>query len=268
MKIDMHVHSNISDGTDNIEKILNKAKEKGLDGIALTNHDTVKGLDEAIEIGKQKSLKVIKGVEISAYDFRRNKKVHILGYNFNEGENIENLCKRIRKDRNENSLWQLEMLEKLDYKIDREKVLDKSKESEVLYKQHIVEELINKKYTDRVYGELYRSLFKNGGKLDRDIKYVSALEAVKAIKDDCGIAVLAHPGELDSYRIIGELVSVGLDGIELNHPSHSCWDKERINVFAREYGLILTGGSDYHGLYGESKLGSELCPNKYVQVFI
>lgn len=268
MKIDMHVHSNISDGTDNIGKILDKAKEKKLDGIALTNHDTVKGLDEAIKIGKEKGLKVIKGVEISAYDFRRNKKVHILGYNFNEGKNIEKLCERIRKDRHENSIWQLEMLEELGYKINKENILKKCENSNVLYKQHIVEELIIKGYTDRVYGELYRSLFKNGGKLDRDIKYVSALEAVRAIKKDGGIAILAHPGELDSYRIIGELVSNGLDGVELNHPSHSCLDKERINVFTKEYDLILTGGSDYHGLYGESELGSELCPNNYIEVFI
>ncbi|ENY99922.1 hypothetical protein HMPREF1092_03059 [Clostridium thermobutyricum] len=268
MKIDMHIHSNISDGTDSIEKILDKAKEKGLEGIALTNHDTIKGLDEAVEIGNEKGIKVIKGVEISAYDFRGKKKVHILGYNFNEGKNIERLCKNIRKDRNENSLWQLENLEKLGYKIDKENILRKCEKSNVLYKQHIVEELIDKGYTDRIYGELYRKLFKNGGKLDRDIKYISALEAVEAIKKDGGIAILAHPGELDSYRIIGKLVSGGLDGIEFNHPSHSCWDKERISVFARQYDLILTGGSDYHGFYGESELGSELCPNNYLEVFI
>lgn len=260
----MHVHSNISDGKDSIEEILKKAKDIKLDKIALTNHDTIEGLEEAVELGEKYGVGVIKGVEISAYDFRRNKKVHILGYKFQEGKNIEKLCKRVREDRHKNSLWQLDNMESLGYKIDKEKIL---KDRHVLYKQHILENLIEKGYTDKIYGDLYKKIFKNGGPLERYIEYVSAIDAVKAIKRDGGLAVLAHPGELDSFRMIGELVSVGLDGIEINHPSQSAWDKERIKVFRDEYGLILTGGSDYHGKFGESVLGSELCPLNNIEIF-
>ncbi|MGL4849540.1 MAG: PHP domain-containing protein [Clostridium sp.] len=264
MKIDMHVHSNISDGKDSIIEILNKAKELEIQKIALTNHDTIEGLDQAINLGEEVGVSVIKGVEISAYDFRRKRKVHILGYKFNEGKNIEKLCKPILEKRNENSLWQLERLIELGYKVDKEKIL---KDRKVLYKQHILEELIRQGYTSEIYGSVYRNVFKNGGPLDRDIEYVDALDAVKAIKEDGGIAVLAHPAELDSFRIIGELVSVGLDGIEINHPSQKNWDKERVRIFRDEYGLILTGGSDYHGAFGKSRLGSCLCPENYIEIF-
>ncbi|WP_353626267.1 hypothetical protein [Bacillus sp. JCM 19041] len=84
----------------------------------------------------------------------------------------------------------------------------------------------------------------------RDIEYADVYDAIRAIKKDGGLAVIAHPGQLDSYNLIPELIDAGLDGLERNHPDHDRYDHKKIEQLAREYGLLLTGGSDYHGSFG------------------
>lgn len=266
MKADFHVHTNISDGYNNIKEIVKMAKKNGLTHIAITNHDTVEGLEEAINLGILEGLKVIPGVEISAFNFEKNKKVHILGFNFNiNGKNIKKLCDPILQKRNVNSILQINILINNGYNINIKNILHRAKGSEVIYKQHIMAELIDNGYTNAIYSDLYNKLFKNQGICDMNIVYVDAVDAVRAIKSDGGIAILAHPGQLDSYDIIDKLVDVGLDGLELNHEDHSSNDIEKIKEYSAIYGLVLTGGSDFHGKYGSGiKLGEINCPEKTI----
>ncbi len=269
MKGDLHIHTNISDGSYSTQKVLEMAKKNELTHIGITNHDTVKGLSEAIEMGKKLGIKVIPGIEISAYDFKNNRKVHILGYNFDlHGTNITKLCNPTLEARDENSKWQMKTLIENGYDIDIKSVEEKSKVSGVLYKQHIMQALVEKDYTTKIYSDLYRRLFKNNGICARDIDYVDAKDAVRAIKDDGGLAVLAHPGQLNSYDLIPELVSNGLDGIEVNHISHSDKDVNKINEFSQIYGLFLTGGTDFHGIYGEEdiEIGQILSPSETLKL--
>ncbi|MGL4454195.1 MAG: PHP domain-containing protein [Sarcina sp.] len=258
MRFDMHIHSNISDGSDGLEKIINEAKLIGLDGIAITNHDTVYGLDEAVKIGGKVGVKIIRGIEISAYDYKRNQKVHILGYNFNKSDCIEKICKETRLDRHENSIKKLDTLLNRGYEIDREKIIDRSKFGGVLYKQHIMHDLIEKGYADTLYGDVYKALFKTGD-LSKDISYVDCFEAIKAVQNDGGIAVLAHLGELKDVNLLYELLEFGLDGIEVNHAKNRIKERVLIRDLAKKHNLILTGGSDYHGIYGDTFLGQEVC---------
>ncbi len=269
MRADFHVHTDISDGSLGLRETIQVAKENGVTHMAITNHDTVKGLKEAVKEGDRKGIIIIPGIEISAYDFVNKKKVHILGYNFElEGKNIRKLCDPILERRNENSIRQIDILKINGYKINTQNILRKSVNSEVIYKQHIMAELIEKGYTDEIYSDLYKKLFKKGGICSGDIEYVDVFEAVKAIKADNGIAVLAHPGQLDSYGIIDELVAQGLDGIELNHMDHTEEDVTKIKEYSDKYGLILTGGSDFHGEYGSSiKIGEIMAPNEYIRIF-
>lgn len=270
MRGDLHVHTSISDGSLNTEETLKLAKKNGVTHLGIVNHDTVKGLKEAIELGNEMGIKVIPGIEISAFDYKNNRKVHILGYNFNlKAENITRLCNPILKERNATSLWQFKTLLNEGYDIDFKLVKEKSKDSEAIYKQHLMSCLIDAHYTDDIYSELYRRLFKNGGVCARDIEYVSAFDAIDAIKKDGGLAVLAHPGQLNSYGIIPQLLTKGLDGIELIHPSHSEEDIKRITQIADFSGLVLTGGSDFHGDYNESKteIGELEAPKEYLQFF-
>jgi predicted metal-dependent phosphoesterase TrpH len=100
-----------------------------------------------------------------------------------------------------------------------------------------------------MFGEFYKKTFKNNGICHFDISYVSAFDAVQAIKDAGGLAVLAHPGQQQNFHLIPGLKKHGLDGIELNHHSHSVLDKKTIREYASAYGLFMTGGSDFHGEY-------------------
>ena len=147
-----------------------------------------------------------------------------------------------------------------------ERLDEECKTSRVLYKQHIMAAMKDLSYTDPKYQKLYKSVFKNHGICARDISYVDAIDAVKAIKADNGIAVLAHPGQLNSFDVIPKLVEAGLDGIELNHLDHSEEDKNRIIEYANFYNLTLSGGTDFHGRYGaEIQLGDIHCPPTFIE---
>lgn len=269
MKADFHIHTDISDGYNNLEEIITMAIENNLTHIAITNHDTVEGLEEAIKLGRKEGVKIIPGIEISAFNFEKNKKVHILGFNFDiKAKNIKKLCNSILERRNNNSIVQINRLVMNNYNLSIKNILLKAIRSGVIYKQHILDELVDKGYTENIYGDLYRELFKNGGICDIDIVYPDAVEAVKAIKADGGIAILAHPGQLDSYDIIHKLSEAGLDGLELNHEDHDDEDLKKIKSYGEKYNFILTGGSDFHGKYGTKiKLGEITSPEEFIKVF-
>ena len=110
--------------------------------------------------------------------------------------------------------------------------------------------LTDEPYSSAAYRTLYRSLFKDGGICDRDIDYVDARDAVRAVVEDGGLAVLAHPGQLDSYDVVPELAACGLGGIERFHPDHAPADCERCACLAERFDLACTSGSDYHGRFG------------------
>lgn len=250
MRIDLHVHTNISDSSLGTEETLLMAKELGLTHIALTNHDTVKGLESAIEYGKRIGITVIPGIEISAYDSKRQLKTHILGYYFDlKAPHIQALVQKTNERRDENTKWQLKQLIKAGYDLTYEEVAQKAVHSTAFYKQHLFDVLTSKGY----FKEDLKPLFKQGGICDRTITYVEAVDAVKAIKADGGIAVMAHPGQSKAYGLVPELVEAGLDGIEKYHPDHNEQDYKIIDQLIQRYHLIATTGSDFHSTYGPNR---------------
>ena len=267
IKADLHIHTDISDGSLSTEEVIKNAKEKGLTHIAITNHDTVKGLKEAVELGKKYNIVVIPGVEISAYDYKRNRKVHLLGYGIDlDGKHITNLCERLLKDRNEMTLKQVQIIKSLGYDITEEEVKVYAKNSAVSYKQHIMQVLIDKGYIKEIYAPLYKELFKNNGPCEMEIKYIDVFEAIDAIIKDNGLPVIAHPGQMNSYELVKELVDKGLFGIEKYHVSHSLEDYERVDELSRLYNLVVTGGSDFHGSYAKNRsLGDFITPSESIE---
>ncbi len=267
IKADLHIHTDMSDGSFTVEEVIKLAKENGLTHIAITNHDTVKGLKEAIELGKKYGICVIPGVEISAYDYKRNRKVHLLGYGIDlEGTHITNLCESLLKERNEITLKQAEIIRDLGYDISLEEVKKYSKNSGVAYKQHIMQVFIDKGYIDEIYSPLYKELFKRSGPCDMEVKYIDIYDALEAIIKDNGIPVIAHPGQLKSYELIEELANKGLVGVEKYHISHSEKDKNIIDELVKKYNLLVTGGSDYHGTYAKNrKIGCYTAPKETIE---
>lgn len=125
--------------------------------------------------------------------------------------------------------------------------------------------MIDHGYTDAIYSPLYKELFARGGDgKEPGIAYVpltdvDAFDAIRVILAAGGVPVLAHPGQMDNYAAVPEWAEAGLQGIEVRHPDHSPLDEAKARALAHEYGLIMTGGSDFHGFYADksSPLGSQ-----------
>lgn len=249
---DLHVHSTISDGSYTFGEVLSQARERGLTCVAFTNHDTTRGLAEAQAAGERMGVQVVGGVEVSAYDFARKRKVHVLGLGLSEGSRaVEQLCSPVIERRDALSRWQLDRLVEAGFDVDVDYALSLAAASTCLYKQHIMAALTQAPFTSFAYQDLYHQLFKGDGICARDIVYVDARDAVRAIVEGGGLAVLAHPGQLDSYEMVPELVECGLGGIERMHPDHTSEDVRRCDELAARFGLLATGGSDYHGRFGK-----------------
>lgn len=242
IKADMHIHSTISDGSFTIPELISRAKENGLDAIVITDHDT---LSHSKQLPEHSGIRVTAGIEISAFDYEKNFRVHILGYNIRNIDLIEKTVRPTLEARHENSIKQIGILNQYGYEIDINEL--RKADGKYIYKQHIMENLVRRKKADEMFGNFYYSTFKNGGICAFDIRYISPLEALKAIKNSGGLAVLAHSGQQQNFSLIPELVKNGLDGLELNHHSHSPKDRETIREYAEKYSLFLTGGSDFHG---------------------
>ncbi|AXI10869.1 PHP domain-containing protein [Oceanobacillus sp. 143] len=262
MKADLHVHSNFSDGSNSVRDAMKQAYDNGITHISFVDHDTVAGLPEVQRQGSEFGITVIPGIEISAYDFKRNRKVHVLGYNYQtEAVNIKETCDQILKRRHKHSLWQADRIRAAGYSLDMDAIIEAAKPSNTVYKQHIMQALTDAAFTAAEYKQLYIKLFKGDGVASGDTTYVDVFDAVRAIIADGGVAVIAHPGQLDSYDLIPELVQIGLGGIERNHLDHSAKDAQKVETLAKQYNLIMTGGTDYHGSFGEAiEIGSISSP--------
>ena len=269
MNVDLHMHSRCSDGSDSAEELMEKAASRHLHLVSLTDHDTVEGIERAGVSALRLGLKFIPGIEISAFDYRSKVKAHILGYGFStQALSIRRLCGPILAARHANTLRQIRILKEAGYDISVDDVRNEAGESTVLYKQHIMSVLITKGYTDTIYSSLYRTLFKGDGIAAGDIHYVDVIDAVRAITNDGGLAVLAHPGQQNTYHLIRPLARIGLGGVELKHPDHSAHLEKRILEETRGLDLVYTGGSDYHGCYGSTAdLGSIQTPKGLPRLF-
>ena len=250
MICDLHCHSKISDGSMGIEELLAMAKRRGIAAIAITDHDAVVGATRACVVGKRLGVEVIHGVEMSAYDPVRQRKVHVLGYLCDSPDRLEGACLRMNNARRAAAN---EMIRKTlrYFPIVPETIARYAAGSTNVYKQHVMLALIESGYADSIYGDVYQKLFSHdGGRAFVAYDYPDVRDIIELIHSAGGIAVLAHPYVYDSIDLMKELVCEGmLDGIEVWHPSN---DDDRINYlkdFAEANNLLMTGGTDFHGLY-------------------
>ena len=251
-KADLHAHTVISDGSDTTAELLGKSRVRGVTHQAITNHDTTKGLNDALAYAWKMNFNVVPGVEISSYNPATGRRVHILGLGLREGAAAtEALCAPTLAQRTANTRWQLEQLLAAGYEADIDKAAALAAQSTAFYKQHLMEALTTASYHSDEYQQLYNELFCNGGMCVRDIRYVDMRDAVAAIREDGGLPVLAHPAQYDSYDALPALVDAGLAGIEVYHYTNGVVDEKTCMQLACDYGLFITGGSDYHGRFGK-----------------
>lgn len=264
--IDLHTHSNASDGSLPPREVVRLAAERGLKAVALTDHDTIDGLPEAVAAGAEMGIEVIPGVEISAK--HESGSMHILGYFLNYedamlGQRLA-VLKLARKDRNPRIVAKLNAL---GIPLTLEQVEAISGRGQ-MGRPHIARVLYEGGYV-RSLQEAFDIYLGNEGKA-----YVSKFrfppeEAMAMIRDAGGVPVLSHPFTLNLHNhlklklLLEELKSLGLAGVEVFYPEHSPEQEALYLRLAKELRLLVTGGSDFHGANKpEVDLGRVNCQQK------
>jgi 3',5'-nucleoside bisphosphate phosphatase len=250
VNIDLHTHSNRSDGTDTPTELVENAKKAGLDVVALTDHDTTVGWDEAQEAADRIGITLVKGIEVStAIDHRS---VHLLGYDIDPRDvPLLDELRRVLDGRNGRVPKIVAAFARIGIDITEEEILAKSGDAGSTGRPHVADVLIDKGVVkDR--SEAF-DLYLQPGMPGYVGRYsVPTEQAVRLVKAAGGKAVLAHPWSRGSDKVltpdrIAELVDAGLDGIEADHPDHDEEQREGLRKIAATHDLIITGSSDYHG---------------------
>lgn len=262
---DLHCHTRMSDGAVSIEELVLLAKSKGIGTIAVTDHDTFAGATRAKIFGDRQGVEVIPGIEFSAYDNERGRKVHILGYYCESPDRLEGLCNRISESRRRAANIMIQKVMRL-YQIPPEMVVRRAQGCTNIYKQHIMHALMDAGYTDEMFGSLFHKLFSpRGGLAYCAVEYPDVHDVIRQIHQAGGVAVMAHPGQYDGHDLMLELAERGeIDGIEVWHPLHKETDIPQYLALTRLRGLLATGGSDFHGMYTSHfcALGAHLTPQE------
>jgi len=246
---DMHVHTLWSDGSTDVKDVIKYAAESGLCGVSITDHDSMGAVYNAAQEAKRYDLEVIPGVEISAMDNSTGRKVHILVYYPLYTEGLEKYFENISKQRYKCGREMTELL-KRRFPITDEMVNHYSENSATIFRPHLMRALMDMGYAERIYGKRYLELFGPNGTSRRNVIYADVFEAAKMARESRGVVILAHPSVYDSFDIAEKLALRGLiDGIENFYPRKRPQDEDKHRMLIEKYGLLTSGGTDYHGWY-------------------
>lgn len=257
--VDLHMHSSYSDGIYKPEKLVAMAAEKGLMAIALADHDAVEGIDEALEAGERLGVEVIPAVELSV-EFRKYHDVHLLGYciDYHDAVLLEKLAAfRESRDRRGQAI-----IVNINAKLERENKGSMSyEEADALAegafgRPHIARVLVDKGFAHDLQDAFERYLVP----CNVPKRYFPMDEALAEIRRLRGISVLAHPTSITEDRsiltaIIKELAAMGLEGIEVYNNMCNDDDMSFLERQAIDHGLVMTGGSDFHGIEAGIEMG-------------
>ena len=260
VRIDLHVHSNASDGTDDPAEVVRRARAAGLDVIALTDHDTQAGLASA-QVEARDDLTVVPGMELSCQLDRRS--VHLLGYLFDPDDaELRAETAQIRDDRTYRAKAMVAKARELGADVSWDQVAAIA-DGAVIGRPHIARALAAVGVVDTPADAFTADWIADGGRAFADRYAVELPRAVSLVRAAGGVPVLAHPrspGYEIPDEVIARLVDSGLCGIEVFHPDHDPAERERLTELARSLGLIATGGSDDHGSFNNHGLGTETTP--------
>ena len=248
--IDLHTHSSFSDGTDSPTELINKALAAGVSTIALTDHDTVAGWDEAAN-HLRPGLALVLGSEISCQT-EDGISVHMLGLLFDEGnEALTSMMAKTRQNRIGRMGKIIERLNAADYLVTMEDVEAQLAAGATLGRPHLADALIAKGYM-KTREEVFAQVLHNDSPFYVSHHSPTPEAAIALIKEAGGVAVIAHAmsslrGRVITPATFESYVAAGLDGIEVFHRDHTLENRTLLSNIAEEFGLIKTGASDYHG---------------------
>ena len=249
MICDLHTHTTASDGQYTPAELVRLAKLRGIQVLAVTDHDTIAGVDEAMSVGELLGLRVIRGVELSAEE---HPNFHILGYGFRDGETeLSGLCEKLRAGRDDRKYQIIDFLREKGVNIDLTEV-EELAGGEVIARPHFAQVLVKRGYVSTNREAFDRYL--DTEEFRRRVKRfkAGARACVEAVKAAGGKASLAHPyqmglpdGELED--LVARLKDWGLDAVECCYPKYTPDQQAFYLRLAEKYRLHQTGGSDFHG---------------------
>ncbi len=256
MKADLHCHTNASDGVRTRRELLELAKSEGAQAIAITDHDTmINSYSDPTD-----PVSVIPACELSGFDPETGRRVHILCFMPKDTSALEAHFELMKQRRLEAARQMFERVEKRFGELTWEAVCESVGPSGCVFRQNIMLALIKLGYADKYYGELYYELFAaKSGSCFVPTPYESYDRLIETAREAGGVVVLAHPSVYDTVALARELIEKSMvDGVELNHPKNRRADVKLLAALCVDKDMIITGGSDYHGLDPacEAMLGS------------
>ena len=260
MRIDLHTHSDASDGTDAPAELVTRAAAAGLDVVALTDHDTTAGWARALAAAPP-GLRVVPGAELSTCT-SDGISVHLLAYRFDpEAPALVREQAVLRQRRRERLRRIVRRMAADGFSVDEDAVFAGLTADAPAGRPHLARALVAAGVVGSVPEAFAHYLHDDGPYYVRRVD-TPVLDAVRMIAEAGGVTVLAHPlaargGRVVGDGVIGELAAAGLAGIEVDHPQHDERARTRLRWLATELGLVVTGGSDYHGANKATALGAE-----------
>ena len=269
MRVDLHTHSSVSDGTDEPAALVRQAHDAGLDVVALTDHDTFDGLDEAVAAGEQFGVQVVRGMELSCA--RVGNSVHLLAYGADPASpGLAAEMLRVRGGRMGRLAGVLDKLAELGVPVTEAQVLTQVGNSPSVGRPHIADALIAAGHV-RDRQEAFDRFLADGGPAHVHRYAIDIERGIDLVHQAGGLAVIAHPWGRGRERVLPAAVlealadDHGLDGIEVDHQDHDPDTRRRLRDLAERLGLLITGASDYHG---EGKVDHDLgCNTTAPEVF-
>jgi len=261
--VDLHVHTTASDGTKTPREIVEMAAEVGLKAVAITDHDAVDGIDQAIHTGAELGCEIIPGVELSATVDGVD--MHLLGFyvDWTHRSLLEQL-RYFRKVREERAAKIVQKLNQLGLHIRLEKVKEVAGDGAV-GRPHIAEVMVQEHVVGS-FNEAFSRYLGNKSPAYVPKFKISPKAGIEMIRSSGGIAVFAHPGTVRRDELIPSFIADGLQGLEVIHPDHSGATTQHYLELAKKYGLVTTGGSDFHGPNTNmSDLGGFCVPYAWVE---
>lgn len=259
--VDLHAHSTASDGTLPPEEVIEAAQRCGLKALALTDHDTIGGIPAARAAGERLGIRIIAGVELSA--FHEDQEVHLLALHLSQLETLEKRLGELRDLRYIRAEKIVDKLNTLGVPITLDDVLQQSNGGAV-GRPHVARALIARGVVHDFRDAFMRYLGGNGSAFVPKDKL--SIEDAIAIAHEAGaLAIWAHPGDGGRRERLEPLVAAGLDGVEIRHPGHSAEDMKRLQALTDYFGLVPSGGSDWHGASeGPRRLGMMNVPSEWL----
>ena len=268
VRIDLHVHSNASDGTDDPAEVVRRAHAAGLDVMALTDHDTQAGVGAARDAAGT-GLTLVPGMELSCQFDGRS--AHLLGYLFDpDNGELAAETAQIRDDRTYRAKAMVAKARELGADVSWDQVAAIA-DGAVVGRPHIARALAAAGVVETPADAVTAVCIADGGRAFADRYAVGLPRGIALIRSAGGVPVLAHPrspGYEISDEVIAELAHAGLCGIEVFHPDHDQAERARLTALAQSLGLIATGGSDDHGSFNNHGLGVDTTPAEEYELLL